>query len=745
MKRSTTLHPRSHGRMVIEKRLHVAVIQIANAIAASTTIAQIAEAACRIVRDTLRVDWVWMLYPADPEAAAWEMLAQADSAEMSNQLTRRDRILQNPATAAELHQLLQADGPVAAFPIAGDPLTLSLGLAPARSVLRAVVRPDEDRPWLMSLHQHGQRRLWTQAERRFLTDVITILAPGITRVRLNERTNERLRQAMVAFENTIEGIVITNAQEQFLAVNRAFSTISGYSEVEALGQTPRLLQSGLHDADFYTELWDTVRREGRWQGEIWNRRKNGEIYPEWLTISSVYDSVGEVINYIGVFTDISQLKHSEEKLAYLAHYDPLTGLPNRLLLYSRLEHALEQMRRFGQMLAVLFIDLDRFKNVNDSLGHPAGDDLLKAIAKRLGDRVRRSDTLARLGGDEFVIVLEKIHSSDEVATVAQQLLELLAQPFVLSSGHEVYVDGSIGISIAGSDTIDAVQLIRNADTAMYQAKTSGGGMFRFYNEMMTQALNERLDLESKLRRALERQELKLYYQPQVDTTSGAIIGLEALARWEHPELGNIVPARFIPIAEETGLIAILGEWSLRTACFQIQVWREQGLIPPRLAVNLSPRQFHQQRLPDLVGAILLETGLPADWLELEITESTIMHQPEQAEATLRSLKQLGVRLAVDDFGTGYSSLSYLQRFALDRLKIDRSFISELPHKHGNATIVAAIIAMAHNLNLEVLAEGVETADQLELLSSYGCESYQGYYYSYPLNAEAIGYLLAQQR
>jgi diguanylate cyclase (GGDEF)-like protein/PAS domain S-box-containing protein len=551
---------------------------------------------------------------------------------------------------------------------------------------------------------------------------------------------QRLRQFAAVFESTAEGVIITDADAKIIAVNKAFTIITGYSEQEVLRRNPRSFRSGRHGSDFYRNMWKSIREKGGWQGEIWDRRKNGEIYPKWLTISIIRNRVGQIINYIGVFSDLSQLKRSEEQLARLAHYDPLTGLPNRLLLNSRLPHALEQAKRHGWKAILFFLDLDRFKTVNDSLGHPAGDELLVAVAQRIRNLLRDEDTLARLGGDEFVILLENLNHY-QAAAFAQRFLATLTEPFRLASGHEVFVSASIGISIFPDDARDSTQLVRNADAAMFQAKQSGRSTYRFYTEELTHSANQRLDLESRLRRALERKEFILHYQPQIDIATGRIIGVEALVRWQSPELGLIPPARFIPLAEETGFIVALGEWVLRSACSQTKAWLEQGLPPLTVAVNFSSLQFHRSDMAERIRTILDETGLPADRLELEITESATLERGEHAQTTLQALKALGVRLAIDDFGTGYSSLAYLKRFAFDTVKIDRSFVRDLCESQSDGKIVAAVIAMARNLRLTALAEGVESEEQLAFLRKLGCDTYQGYLFSRPRPAEEIAALL----
>jgi diguanylate cyclase (GGDEF)-like protein/PAS domain S-box-containing protein len=583
---------------------------------------------------------------------------------------------------------------------------------------------------------YAQPRTPTRAELDLIGEFARIAGIAVARV----RADTNLRQAAAVFENTREGVVITDLTPGILTVNRAYVRITGYEEAEVLGCNPSLLKSGRQDETFYQALWASLREVGHWQGEIWNRRKNGEIYPQLLTINTVNDAEGLPSHYVGVMTDISQLKQSEARLEHLAHYDPLTDLPNRLLLRSRLEHALERAERDRQQVAVLYIDLDRFKNVNDSLGHPVGDELLAALARRLRQRLREDDTLGRLGGDEFLVELENLERTQFAASVAQTLIQLLEQPFTLPSGHEVYVGASIGISLYPDDGDTVTELIKNADVAMYQAKEQGRNTARFYTPTLTVAANERLELEARLRRALANGEFVLHYQPQVDTRSGAVIGCEALVRWNSPEEGMISPARFIPLAEETGLIVPLGTWVLRTACIQAKAWLDAGK-PLRMAVNLSGRQLQQRDVVQRVAAILEETGLPAEYLKLELTESMIMGQGEQAAELLHALKSLGPRLSIDDFGTGYSSLAYLKRFPIDELKIDQSFVRDIPHDPNDMEIAAAIIALARNLNLKVMAEGVETAEQLDFLTRQGCHAYQGYLFSQPVPAEAFERLL----
>ncbi len=552
-----------------------------------------------------------------------------------------------------------------------------------------------------------------------------------------KRDEERLKRAAAVFSSSRDGFVITNDKGEVEEINEAFAAITGYDRTEMIGRNMRFLQSGRHDHAFYQEMWQELVRTGQWQGEIWNRRKDGTIFPEWLSISVVRGERSRVAGYVGVFSDISTLKATEEKLEHLARHDPLTDLPNRLLLASYLGQAVSRSRRSGRSGAVLFLDLDRFKNVNDSLGHAAGDEILQSTARLLRERLRDGDLIARLGGDEFIVLLEDIDGPQAAAAVAIDLIDRFRHPFLLGNGREVYVGLSIGISVFPADGDRTEVLIQNADAALYEAKERGRSTFRFYSEALTVAANERLALESELRRGLALDQFLLHYQPVVRLADGRIEGVEALLRWQSPERGLVMPSSFIGVAEETGLIVPLGEEVLRRSCRQMRSWLDAGLPFGTMAVNVSPRQLLQQDLELRVEAILAETGLEAGYLELEITESAIMEQGAEAEARLAALKSLGVRLAIDDFGTGYSSLSHLRRFPIDTFKIDRSFIGNVPDDRTQREIVLTIISLARQLGLHVVAEGVETERQVAFLRENACDSAQGHFFNPAVPADRI--------
>jgi len=545
---------------------------------------------------------------------------------------------------------------------------------------------------------------------------------------------EKLQLAATVFESTAEGVLITDTRQRINAVNRAFSEITGYSEQEALGDTPRLLASGLHDSAFYAAMWYQLTAEGHWQGEISNRRKNGEIYPSWLTISAVRNRDKFITHFVAVFADISSLKQAQARLDYQAHHDPLTGLPNRTLFESRLHAALAHSRAAHSLGAVLFLDLDRFKHINDSLGHPVGDLLLKSIAVRLKENLRDIDTVARLGGDEFIILLPGLQNPGDAEAVATKLLNSFSAPFQAGE-HEFFMSTSIGSALFPSDGADVATLIKNADAAMYRSKAKGRNRVEHYTRDLTAQASERIALEHELRRAIERNEFTLSYQPKISLLTQRLVGAEALIRWFHPTFGDVPPERFIPLAEENGMILQIGEWVLDTACQQLHEWNQRYDVFGPLSVNLAGAQLRQPNLVNRIERLLLQHRLQPGCLQLEITESFIMSQTEEALSVLHRLKKLGVQLAIDDFGTGYSSLSYLKRLPLDILKIDQSFVRGLPDDPHDAAIVRAIIALGRSMQLTVIAEGVETLEQQQFLADEGCEQIQGYLVSLPLRAE----------
>jgi len=556
-----------------------------------------------------------------------------------------------------------------------------------------------------------------------------------------KRSEEKLRQAAKVLENSTEAILITDAYNQIVLVNKAFTHITGYTEAEVLGKRPDVvLKSGRHSTDFYETMWESIQSAGHWEGEIWNRRKSGDIYPEWLHISVIKDEADkEVTHYLAIFSDITSRKQTEQRLTYLAYYDSLTGLANRTLFYEHLAHAISYAQERHNLVAVMFLDLDRFKYVNDTWGHAVGDLLLKYVANRLLTHFD-ANTVARLGGDDFTILLENLNSTEEVALVAQKILESMVLPFDLN-GHETFITTSIGISLYPNDGEDAGTLLKNADTAMYRAKESGKNNYQFFTPQMNELIHHRLWLETHLRHALARDELVAYYQPQMHLASGHIVGAEVLLRWQHPEMGLILPDAFIPLAEETGLIVEIGEWVLRHTCLQHQRWRASGKPILRMAVNLSSRQFRQPNFIERMLQILEETCMDPTLIELELTENMLMRDIDNVSKKLYKLKERGIQLAIDDFGMGYSSLSYLKRFPIDVLKIDKSFLREVPANQEDMAIVKAIIALARSLRLTVIAEGVETKSQLIFLKSLKCDEVQGYFIGRPLPEDAFLQLL----
>ncbi|MDX8383227.1 MAG: EAL domain-containing protein [Ghiorsea sp.] len=550
----------------------------------------------------------------------------------------------------------------------------------------------------------------------------------------------QLQLSSTIFNTSSEGIIVTDERVMIQAVNPAFESITGYSSAEIIGKNPNTLQSGLQDDDFYKIMWFAIKKVGYWEGEVRNRRKNGEIYPEWLRISKVLNDDGKITNYIGTFSDISSHASAKQKLYYLAHYDALTELPNRVLFQETLKHEISNAQRNNTKLALFFLDLDRFKVINDTLGHSAGDKLLQEVSGRLLECMRDNDMLSRQGGDEFTGIILGLNKAEEAAIVAEKMIKVMEQP-VLIQGEELYVTASIGISIYPDDTNSQETLLKYADSAMYRAKDKGRNTYTYYQEDTKKLSSKRFDMEAKLRKAMDNDEFELHYQPKYDTVHGHITGMEALIRWNQPELGRVGPFDFIPIAEETGLIVPIGEWVLNEACRQNKAWQDAGFPGMRVAVNLSSRQFNDGNMLEMVNNIISKHTLDFKYLELELTESMIM---QDADATINILKALhgcGIQLSIDDFGTGYSSLSYLKKFPITKLKLDRSFIMGLPEDKDDAKIVAAMISLAHGLDLTVIAEGVETREQLAWLEQAGCNEIQGYFFNAPMSASDFTTLL----
>lgn len=551
----------------------------------------------------------------------------------------------------------------------------------------------------------------------------------------HKRAEDQLRLAARVFDRSGEGIVVTDANQRILTVNSAFTQVTGYEAEEAIGNTPRMLSSGKQDAQFYQHMWLHLESHGWWQGEVWNQRKNGEIYPEWLTINVVNDPDGNIINYVGIFSDISVVKESQRKVEFLATHDELTGLPNRALFMDRLRQAIAHSERDESTFAVLFIDLDNFKVINDSMGHAAGDDLLKEIASRLRDCVRVADTVARFGGDEFALLIEDA-SVAEAEMTAHRIADSMLRPHPIGR-QNVYPGASIGICLFPSDGEDPETLLKNADSAMYQAKDGGKRGHHFFTDELKRVADERLKLETELRGAIERDELFLVYQPQVDIESGRLVGVEALARWNHPSEGLIPPSKFIPLAEKTGIIDRLGEWVATTACRQMAAWVKQGHDIPRVSINVSPYQLRRCNIPAMMLRLLSQHKLNADRVMLELTESALAEDTEQAQQMLQELKALGIKLSIDDFGTGYSSLAYLRRLPIHELKIAQHFVIDIAHSTDAQAIARTILLMSQALGFSVVAEGIETAEQLAVLRSHGCDIGQGYLFSHPLLSEDL--------
>lgn len=567
---------------------------------------------------------------------------------------------------------------------------------------------------------------------------------SIESLRQKENALEKYNLMSSIYENSNEAIIITDLNANIIDVNEPFCRITGYAREDVIGKNPRIMKSEKHDRAFWEEFWQTLLQDGQWQGEIWDRRKDGEVFPKWLIVSTVKNLNGTPIHYVGVFSDISAIKLTEDELQFYAHYDILTKLPNRLLFHDRLQQAMIHGKRHNTFLALMYLDLDRFKNINDTLGHRIGDVLLQKVAERLQVMIRKNDTISRFGGDEFVIILPDLRAVEEAGAVGQKIVDEISQPFHVEN-HELYISASIGIALYPTDGDTEDALLKNADTAMYHAKESGKNRFHFFKKEMNDATTERLRIEHNLRKAIEQGQFVLYYQPRVDLASEKIIGMEALIRRRERDW-LVPPSYFIPLAEETGLIVPVGAWTLRTACKQTRYWQENdGLSDLRVSVNVSAKQFHEKDFIESVRTALGEFGLAPQYLELEVTERSILTDVEATIRILQKLKDMGIHISLDDFGTGYSSLSYLRRLPIDTLKIDRSFIMDITKSTKGSAVAKAVIALGHSLNLKVLAEGAETEAEYRFLRENGCDELQGFYYSVPLSVEAFEKFVRRKR
>lgn len=567
---------------------------------------------------------------------------------------------------------------------------------------------------------------------------------GLGRIAELERENAELRLFRTVFDMAAEAIMVTDADNRILAVNPAFTIITGFEPAEIIGETPRCLRSGVHDHAFFEALWTEVSRHGRWEGEVWNRRKSGDVYRAWLSIATERDDHGRIRRHIGIFRDVSEARDNAEKLWQKTNFDPLTSLPNRSLFLDRLLQALVQAGRGNQRAALVFLGLDGFKNINDTLGHTIGDKVLEEAARRFQTALRQGDTLARFGGDEFTAVLTAIETVDEVERVVRALLECLAEPFLVEA-HQILISCSIGISLWPGDGEDVEALMRNSTSALRKAKDAGRNTFRFFTPSMDARAQARSRLASELSDSLEHDEFTLVYQPVIDVATGGVAGAEALLRWHNRYLGAISPEQFVPLAEEMGLILPIGDWLLTAACREAASWQGLGDQPLRIAINVSPRQVQQGDIAGALERALQVTGLSPSLVTVEITESLLLASGEEVLSKIHRIRDMGAKIAMDDFGTGYASLSYLKHFPVDILKVDRSFVAGALDGGDDARLIEAIIALGHSLGMKIVGEGVETAEQMAFLAERGCDLIQGYRYSPPLAADRFREYVAASR
>lgn len=598
-----------------------------------------------------------------------------------------------------------------------------------------------DEPWALGRWLQARGYVWVSLSALVIYWIGRRFARAHALQQPLKENRERLRQAAAVFDCTREGVLVTDTQGLIVHVNRAFMEITGYQCEDVMGQRPSLFKSGRHSAHFYQQMFQALESTGEWSGEIWNRRKSGEVYPQWQTIRVIHDDQGKVSHYVAVFSDISAMKNSEHELAHLAHHDPLTDLPNRLLFTDRAEQALASAQVHKRGCALLLMDLDHFKIINDSLGHNVGDQLLKLVAERLSGLFGPGVTLARLGGDEFAVLAESCPQVVQAAALAQRMLNAMKDPFIFD-GNQLFISASIGISLFPSDALSAEQLLRNADSALFKAKSAGREGYALYTEELTAHAQHRVEIAGELRRALDQHELRVYYQPVHDLHDSRLVGVEALVRWQHPERGLVPPGEFIPIAERTGLIAEIDAWVMDQACRQMCQWLADGVPLSFIAINVSSRLFARRELYEQVAQVLHTTGLDPAFLELEVTESAVMDDPEVALEQLHRLRELGLRLAIDDFGTGYSSLLRLKRLPVQKLKIDQGFVAGLPWDEDDAAIVRVVIALAKSMGMQVHAEGIEQVEQARFLLDQECDMGQGYWFGRPMPAQEIDWTRA---
>jgi diguanylate cyclase (GGDEF)-like protein/PAS domain S-box-containing protein len=591
----------------------------------------------------------------------------------------------------------------------------------------------------------GRAQKALAAERALLEERVAERTAELAKEVEQRRANEEfLRLASQVFEATQDAIVVTDSEARIVATNPAFTQISGYTAQEVVGQGVGMLHAGAPDSEAYAQMVQSIGGTGHWSGEILARRKNGDTYPGLLSASVVRDDAGQVSNYVAVFMDITERKAEQHLIDFLSNHDALTGLPNRMLARQRFDQTLASARREGRCVAVMCLDLDRFKSINDSYGHDMGDKALQVVSKFLTQTVREGDTVTRQGGDEFQIIVSDDAQLGATMALAQKILAGLRKELVIDE-QQITVTSSIGIAVSLTDGDSFDELVRNGDTALFRAKEIGRDNYAFFTERMDAEIRDKLAIQGQLRGAIARDEFEVHYQPQMCLKTGAMVGAEALLRWDNAVLGKVPPNRFIPLAEEYGLVNSIGEWVLESVVAQMKVWHDQGLGDIKVAVNLAAGQFANDATVPYVESTLRKFGVPAEFLGLEITEGTVMGDPNKAVASLRRLKDIGVSISLDDFGTGYSSLSYLKRFPIDVLKIDKSFVDDVTTNSADAAIALSVISLAHNLNMRVIAEGVETREQVQFLKERGCDEMQGYFFSRPVNAEAFTALLRERR